>query len=251
MHATAIIPERTVLGHCSCPGLLLEAAKAIPEEGPVTVMVPPVTPDLEPAAGALICRLKNRPDTELSLNDWGTLTCCSRMKKEGALRADLTAGVLLSGQDTDPLLSSFYHPQPAGLVYAGGEEDAPLKAVWAPPSKTLTRHWRTPSIFALAELLKQLGVSRIELSGQALPLPEEGPGLPVTLIREAVVSIFPCRHDCRTCSGPDIRRGHVMLHHERNMLFVSLPEEIRPWIDRVLTIAGGCKDELQYDHTDF
>jgi len=250
MHATAIIPERTVLGHCSCPGLLLEAAKAIPEEGPVTVMVPPVTPDLEQAVETLICRLKNRPDTELSLNDWGTLMYCSRMKEAGALRADLTAGVLLSGQDTDPLLSSFCTPQPAGFVDAGGEEGAPLLAVWEPPSKALTQHWRTPSIFALAGLLKQLGVSRIELSAQPFPLPEEGPGLPVTLIREAVVSIFPCRHACRTCGGPDIKRGHAMLHHERNMLFASLPEDKRPWIDRVLTIAGGCKDELQYDHTD-
>ena len=236
--------QSPILGHCSCPGLFCEAICSLPPEGPLSIMIPPVTPELDPFMTQLLVKIKDRQNIELSLNDWGTLYRCSILKKNGKLQADLTAGVLLSGQDTDPLLSSFYYPQPSRTVFTGDHGDIPASAVWAPPSEMLTRHWRTPSVFAAASLLKTLGITRLELCSQPLPFPEESPGLSVTLIRESIVSVFPCKGNCRNCHSPSIRRGSTAILRSRN-LYLAPPAGSGkpPWIDRIISISDECQEQ--------
>lgn len=260
MNVSATISEITILGHCSCPELFREtvrffsnqtAAPGLSEEVPspcsakdsqdasgriYCVMIPPVSPSLEKDFRELLQIIGNRRDIELSLNDWGSLWHCSALKERGELALGLTAGVLLSGQDTDPLLADFYKPQPSRMVYAGEEGNTPALAKWVPPGEALTEHWRTPSVFTVVPLLKKLGVTRLELSNQPLPLPETAPGLPVTLISEAVISVFPCRSNCSACQKYlTIKRGNEIIQRRRNLLLAAAQMQERSWIDRIIT----------------
>ena len=219
------------IGHPSCPEAFRIVPGRIPDGGTVCVSVPPVTPAREDVFVMLLRLLRDRPETELALNDWGTLYRCAEMKRRGELTASLTAGVLLAGQDTDPLLAAFLRPRPDKTVYdADGQ---PVRLRWAPPPDTLVKHWRTPSVFACVPMLKELGVSRLELCAQPLPFPEEAPGLPVTLYRRAIVSVFPCGGDCGRCAGGPVRRGGAPLLREKNLLLADFPADLPPWIDRV------------------
>lgn len=199
-----------MIGHPSCPRRFAEAVRMI-GDAPFCIAVPPVTPELEPVFSGLLEKAALREDAELSLNDWGTLHRCAEMKRKGMLRAFLTAGVLLAGQDTDPLLRT-------------------LRSAETPDA--FISHTRTPSIFALVPLLREKGVTRLTLCAQPYPLPEEGPGLPVTLISEAIVSVFPCGHDCAACDSPPFMRGGVLLSRRENLLIADMPMETRVWIDR-------------------
>ena len=240
MSATAITAEIRIMGHPACPGLFKKDAQAVPEKGSVCMQIPPVTPDLEKTVGQFLRSVCGREDLELSLNDWGTLYRCSRLKKNGQLKADLTAGVLLAGQDTDPLIASFGSPQPDRSIRTDGNQIA--LARWRPPAPECLRHWSTPSVFTAVPLLKKLGIGRLELCAQALPFPEEGPGLPVTLIREAIISVFPCKGACGQCGGPARLRGGVSVRAERNLYLADLPRVHPDWIDRVISL--GSKTQL-------
>ena len=252
-----------ILGHISCPQAFRKAASLIPDSDPVCMMIPPVTPDLTDCVRQFLDRIRDRSDVELSLNDWGTLYHCSQRKEQGQLKASLTAGCLLSGQDTDPLLRSFYqppvdygksnggrsslNPPPSGFEYSSANvvewepsdhEYSSTNAIeWVPPSDALTQHWRTPSVFAAVPLLKQLGVVRLELFNQPLPLPQQGPGLKVTLIAQTVVSVSPCHGRCEACLSDTLLRGTIPVRRERNLYLASLPVSRESWIDRVITIS--------------
>ena len=234
MNATAITPEAPLIGHPACPARFMEAVEHLPVAGPARVMVPPVTPAVEAAFSRLLHEVADRGEVELSLNDWGALYRCAQLKRRGALRGSLTLGVLLAGQDTDPILAAFCRPQPQHPVM--GDDGQALMARWAPPPEDLLRHWRTPSAFEWIPLLRELGVTRLELSAQPLLLPEQGPGLPVTLIRPAIVSVAPCRGRCDDCRGPDMRRGSVVIRRWENLLLSDLPMALPGWVDRVVSL---------------
>lgn len=188
------------------------------DDAPFCIAVPPVTPELEPVFSALLEKAASREDAELSLGDWGALHRCAEMKRKGTLRASLTAGVLLAGQDTDPLLKTLRSSET--------------------PDAFIT-HARTPSIFALVPLLREKGVTRLTLCAQPYPLPKDGPGLPVTLIAEAIVSVFPCGHDCAACDTPPFTRGGVLLTRRENLLIADMPMVTRAWIDTKVTLYPG------------
>ena len=119
-----------VIGHPSCPGRFRRDADRTVFPPETVVMLPPVTPDLRPVLDTLLTRIRNRQDIELSVNDWGTLSVFADMKKRGELACMLTAGVLLAGQDPDPVLLRLTRRQPDRIILDGNEN---CLLSWNPP----------------------------------------------------------------------------------------------------------------------
>ena len=136
-------------------------------------------------------------------------------ERSGVLKAELTLGVLLSGQETDPVLTDLTHPQEGGVFW---EPDGCVELRWSPPPEALQAHWRCPSALHQAGLLRSLGVTGVELGSQALEPPPKLPGLRVRRLDHAVVSVFPCRGDCAHCGGQMIQRAGKCLYSDRNLL---------------------------------
>ncbi len=209
---------RIRLGHPACPGVMREMAGALqslPHDKPLRLTLPPVTPALEQELDILLEILRMRRDVEISANDWGTLARLSAWKKTCAHPPRLILGILLSGQDSDPVIRTFLEPQPDNAVRAG-QETVTLR--WAPPPDSLIRHWAEPSAFHWAPLLKEMGVDGIELGLQPLPLPERVAPQPVECFPWGVISVKPCRGNCAACGGPDTVRAGCRLFFDRNLL---------------------------------
>ncbi len=208
------------LGHHSCPRALRELSEA-PETDraarPLRLVIPPVTPELVGTLDALLDRISQRADVVLVLNDFGALSRCAARKKSGALSAALCLGALLSGQDTDPVLESWTCPQPDRVV---ADEDGFLRLRWAPPPETLMAHWRRPSAWHWAPLLRALGVEEIELCRQPLGPPLDLPGFRVTCLPYAILSVLPCGGDCARCGAKPMERCGKPLRWDRNLLLV-------------------------------
>ena len=199
-------------GHPSCPAVFLRDAERFSPPG--CMMLPLVTPALENKVADFLADIASADGVEISVNDWGTLYRCASLKKQGRLNASLTAGVLLMGQDTDPMLCT-----------------------WESPSFEAVLHMGTPSVFGCAELLHTLCVSRIEVCAQPFPFPERPAGLsglPVTCFAQPVVSVFPCGKNCSKCTGgiPSNRGGQSLFH--RQNLVLSESGFIPDYADRIL-----------------
>ncbi len=215
-----------VLGHHSCPRSLKEMLSdpALSELGaPLRLVIPPVTPGLSERFALLLERIGTRTDVTLTLNDWGALAHCAARKREGRLAAVLCLGALLSGQDTDPVLETWTHPQPDHLVL---REDGVVRLRWTPPPETLAAHWRCPSAVHMAPLLRSLAVEEVELCRQALEPPSGIPGFRISYLPYAILSVQPCGGDCARCGGPALRRCGKTLKWDRNML--TVPAEDAP-----------------------
>ena len=212
-----------VTGHPSCPGRFRRDADRTVFPPETVVMLPPVTPDLRPVLDTLLTRIRNRQDIELSVNDWGTLSVFADMKKRGELACMLTAGVLLAGQDTDPVLLRLTRRQPDRIILDGNEN---CLLSWNPPSQALLRHWSTPSVFTMKDVLMDWGVSRLELCAQPFPFPEETPFLPVRYICPAILSVIPCTGNCGHCAGMAScfrERYGIRLRVSANLVLADLP----------------------------
>ncbi len=183
---------------------------------PLRIILPPVTPGLEPCLDRilLLAAFYNN-NVEIIANDWGTLYRLAQWKRTCPHPTRLILGVLLSGQDTDPVLRCFTQPQPDRAVWAG-EETVLLH--WAPPPPTLTRHWSEPACFHLMSLLREMGVDAVELGLQPLPLPPCDGLLPIVHFPYGVLSVKPCRGQCASCGGPDSVRADCRLFFDRNLL---------------------------------
>jgi hypothetical protein len=251
---TAAPRERLYLGHPCCGAWLNAPERFKPPERPFTLVVPPL-------AEARFRRFAEwlrgpalwggGPEIELSLNDWGTLSYCSETVRSLALPWRLAAGVLLAEQHTDPLLARFLQPG-AGRrsVWCEGK---PAELEWRAPPPSLVEHWRMPGIFTKAGLLRELGVTRVELCAQLLPWPERGPGLPVSVYRRALLSVIPCRAASRNAPGPEAEdgcmgctggellteRGGKTLHREHNLIWYEAEIPAPEWADRLVECSAG------------
>ena len=210
--------QSAILGHPSCPKAML----AIPEQlrdmertTPLRITLPPVTPGLEPCLDRILLLAVFHNDVEIIANDWGALFRLAQWKRTCPHPTRLILGVLLSGQDTDPVLRSFTLPQPDRAVWAG-EETVLLR--WAPPPPSLSRHWSEPACFHLMPLLREMGVDAVELGLQPLPLPPGDGLLPIVPFPYGVLSVKPCRGKCASCAGPDTVRAGCRLFFDRNLL---------------------------------
>lgn len=210
--------DRLILGHPSCPQALrslLGQLCGLPAGRPLRLVFPPVTPLLEPFLEEILQAAGAFTDLELIANDWGTLSRLSRWKKDRTHPPRLILGVLISGQDTDPMLRSFLEPQPDRTVFSG--EDIVLLR-WAAPPETLIRHWSVPSAFHWTELLREMDVDAVELGLQPFPLPASEDALPVVSFPAGVLSVLPCRGCCEQCGGKETIRAGVRLYYDRNLL---------------------------------
>lgn len=254
-----VIMSKNCFGHCSCPDRFRKSVKILEERifsghqvFPCIVTVPPVIPSLEDDLKRLSDLIGDREDTELVLNDWGTLSHCAWMKKQGLLKASLTAGVLLAGQDTDPLIGIFCEQQEEQTVIIRGtyvpEEShrRVVRAVWKEPTDCLQTHWKTPSILEILPLLKEMEIGRIELCAQPMPFPEHisDPDMAVTFIRESILSVIPCTGNCHYCR--DVRecigntmRGNQMVMGSANLIFTEGDSDPPVWADRVTLIRNN------------
>lgn len=210
--------DRLTLGHHACPKALRELParlRGLEEKPPIRLTLPPVTPPLVPFLEETLAIAETFSDVETAANDWGTLARLSEWKKNRAPSFKLILGALLSGQDTDPVLRLFLEPQPDTMVHSG-QETVALR--WSPPPMPLTLHWATPSAFHWTALLTEMGVDKIELGLQPLPLPDLHDHLPVASYPFGVLSVRPCCGDCAACGGPDKRRAGCRLFFDRNLL---------------------------------
>ncbi len=213
----------TVLGHHGCPRALREIVETLPsfsdgQSSALRLVIPPLMPGLFADFEEILTRISQRERTELVLNDYGALYCAAARKRGGALKAELTLGVLLSGQETDPVLTDLTQPQDGGVFW---ESDGCVELRWSPPPEALQAHWRCPSALHQAGLLRSLGVTGVELGPQALEPPLELAGLRVRRLDSAVVSVFPCRGDCAHCGGQTVQRAGKRLYSDRNLLLWS------------------------------
>ena len=236
---------RCYIGHPACRSWLAEALDQPWPRQPLTLVIPPLDEPglalLQPLLRLLISQERG-PETELALNDWGALYFCREFLDALALPWQMTAGLLLAEQHTDPLLPQFLRPadQRRSIWHQGQRAEL----AWVPPSPELQAHWQYPGVFAKVELLKQLGVSRLELCSQPLAWPQQGPGLPVTFYgQRALLSVSPCpgRDDpaARRCPGclalpPQSQRGGQTLHADRNLLYYQLDTPAPAWADRLV-----------------
>ncbi|MBR6185873.1 MAG: hypothetical protein IKQ41_06375 [Clostridia bacterium] len=211
-------PMRIALGHPSCPGVLRGLAaqmRALKADQPLRLTLPPVTPTLDKDVDEILRIAQAFSDVEIAANDWGTLARLSEWKKTRAPKLTLILGVLLSAQDTDPVLDTFLSPQPENAVRAG-QEAVTLR--WAPPPEALRQHWATPSAFHWTPLLREMGVDAVELGLQPLPLTDADGRMPIRAYPFGVLSVMPCRGNCALCGGPDAVRAGRRLFFDRNLL---------------------------------
>ena len=218
----ASLPLRA-FGHSSCPRALSQALSGLARTDiaePVSVTVPPVTPAMEESLETLLAAARDFRFVRFIVNDWGTLRRVAEWKRERRFPAELIVGVLLAGQDSDPVIRSFPEPQPDRKVTVGGET---LLLQWTPPPETLRRHWAEPSALHLWEFLRAMGADGIELGLQALEIPAGG-DVPFLLRREGVLSVRPCRGECGKCEicekfgGKEVPRSGAVLRFDRNLL---------------------------------
>jgi|GEM_PF-2662082 len=242
--------ERIYAGHPGCGAWLDQPAWIAGLDRPFTLAVPPLSePRFRQFAGWLrdLAAYGRSPDIELAPNDWGTLNYCHDFIQEQSLPWQLAAGVLLAEQHTDPLLAQFCCPTERRSPVWSGDERAEL--AWSPPPPELTEHWRWPGIFGKTALLGRLGVSRLELCGQPLPWPEQGPGLPVSIYGPALLSVIPCAAcssqgdaglsyaaACAACSVAVAlgQRGGRTLRRARNVLWYEQDSPPPGWADRLV-----------------
>ena len=205
------LPENAI-GHHSCPGALGEIKAYLGENtvsGDKNVFVfPPVTPEHINEFEEMIKLISARfgeNKAELVLNDYGALAYCGKMKSSGSLKAKLTAGLLLSGQDTDP----FY-----GLLNRN------YNGIKAKGSEKILCHLSEPSIFSQNELLAKCGVTGIELCRQPVerePFTSVPKGFNLRIYDFSVLSVKPCCGDCGKCREKAVVRNGKKIFSNRNM----------------------------------
>ena len=201
---------KNAAGHHSCPGAFGEIkaylGKNAASGGKNVFVIPPVTPDhIEDFEEIidLISKRLNENEAELVLNDYGALAYCGKMKSGGNLSAKLTAGLLLSGQDTDPF-------------YAFSERNE--------SSENLLRHLSEPSIFFQKEFLSEYGISGIELCRQPVeikPFASFCGDVNIRVYPFSVLSVKPCCGDCEKCREKTVVRNGKSIISNKNMFIYT------------------------------
>jgi hypothetical protein len=215
--------DRLYFGHPSCPAFLWNENPAPDTDRPLTVVLPPISQRHVQARNRFVEMLAQREppaQLEISAGDFGTLCFLSRFRAANALPWALTAGPLIGYQDTDPAIARFVTPSEKRTpVWVDGQ---PAELYWQAPSADLVSHWATPQVFSDLALLRDLGVTRLELCAQPLPWRAEGIGMPITVYTAAFLSVFPCREICPCCGDGAVggRDGRV-LRRDQNLLYYA------------------------------
>lgn len=232
---------RLYIGHEGCQRMLQgeiprQAAHLSSLGRRFSVVVPFLTPTIEAAFPAFLGQLS--PDAEVIVNDAGAFLLAAEAGFAPVL------GRLLSRQHTDPAIATFQTPAPSRAVQTA---EGPVLLTHSPPPMSLWTQWQTPPIFAegmLAAFHRFVpGMPlRVEVDCPPHGLPEEGPGLPVTLhCGEAILSVLPCRPaDCEDCFPAPRQAGHTRtgtpLVRWRNLYGyrTELPPILPAYIDRIV-----------------
>ena len=154
--------SENMIGHHSCIGALKDIKKYLDnpdrdvQTDPVFVF-PPITPayctEFQTLIELIGCGYKDNK-AEIVLNDYGAAVYCGKLKTEGMLKAKLTLGLLLSGQDTDP----FYAAIEGTDVYMPKDKEKILM------------HLSEPSVFSQTEFMDKYGIRGIELCRQPIKI---------------------------------------------------------------------------------
>ncbi len=139
---------------------------------------------------------------ELVLNDYGALAFCNDYINSGKLNAKLTAGLLLSGQDTDP----YYYL----LNSRKNSIDMFIK------------HLSTPSVISDLDFLKRNGVCCIELCNQPFfseEIKHKFRDFTLRFYDISVLSVKPCNNDCINCGEKTIIRNGRKVLSNRNLIY--------------------------------
>ena len=205
---------RAYVGHVSCPCFLRDADWMRTLDLPLTLVLPPLPERFFEAAMALVSALSQRVGFECSVNDFGALLAIA----ERFPNVPLAAGPLLLPQDTDPLLYEFCRPTDARTPVWTQTGAAELR--WQEPTEACKRHWQEPSVFSAWELLRECGVSRLELCAQPL-MPQTAPPMPVSVYRASMLSVLPCK-SCAACAAlPTPTRAGKPLLHDKNLIWYT------------------------------
>ena len=212
------ISERTLLGHPSCPKVMAavpEQLLKIEKTRPVGLVLPPVTPSAETCLELILDEIRKFEDAEITANDWGTLSRTAEWKRQNHIKVTLIMGILLSGQESDPVIRQFTFPQKEQILKIGPKT---VLVQWEKPPETLMNYWREPSAFHMTGFLRDMGVDAIELGLQPLPIKNGSIQMPVRSVPYGVMSVQPCGGDCTKCGGKDLIRAGCRLFFDRNLL---------------------------------
>ncbi len=202
-----------MIGHHSCIGALKDIKKFLdkPDKAVQTdpiFVFPPITPaycnEFQTIIKLIGCRYTDYK-AEIVLNDYGTVAYCGKLKTEGLLKAKLTMGLLLSGQDTDP----FY----AAIESA----DADTRK----DKEKILKHLSEPSVFSQTKFMDKYGISGIELCRQPINIDRLHTAYEkydIRLYDISVLSVKACCGNCKQCGELPVIRNGRKIFSDRNIL---------------------------------
>lgn len=231
--------EHYYVGSISCPRALLADFWYLQVEGPLTLVVPPLTKRWLARYNALLAELTDRRDLALTFNDFGAF----RRTRQGGIKADFNVGPLLAGQDTAPEIENFVRGTKANTKRQVYHDGGVAELYYAPPPKELLYHWQTPSALDQWPLYEGLGFTGLELTNQ--PAGWGDVSKPTTIYTGFVpLTYLPCG-DCEACPQTVVefyRDAEVVLYRYRNMVF---------YLDEGLDIPPAAKIVDGYLSNDF
>lgn len=232
------VGKRVYVGGVSCPRAIEDIDWVLRAESPVTLCVPPLRPDAMAQFELFVVRIRQAPPPglELSINDLGALVYCAGAFADTGV--PLAAGPLLAGQDTDPRIVGFINGEGQRTRVVQDARGRAATLAYAPPSPALETHWGRPSVLDQVDILRAMGVARVELCGQPAAFGAYDGPLPVSLYTPHIIlSVLPCQ-SCDRCLREDGSAmgslgGHVV-RRARNMVCYTRPMTPPPWVDRVV-----------------
>jgi collagenase-like PrtC family protease len=205
--------SENMIGHHSCIGALNDIKKYLDnsdknEQSDPVFVFPPITPayctEFQTLIELICCRYTDHK-AEIVLNDYGAAVYCGKLKTEGMLKAKLTLGLLLSGQDTDP----FYE--------AIESADADTRK----DKEKILKHLSEPSVFSQTKFMDKYGISGIELCRQPITINRRHTAYEkynIRLYDISVLSVKACCGNCKKCGETPVIRYDRKIFSDRNLL---------------------------------
>lgn len=179
--------ERAYVGSISCPRAIEDVDWVLRAKSPVTLCVPPLRPDAMARFELFVARIRRMPPPglELSINDLGALAYCTSALADTGV--SLVAGPLLAGQDTDPRIAGFISGEDQRTRIVQDAQGRAVTLAYVPPPPALEAHWGRPSVLDQVDVLRAMGVVRVELCGQPAAFGAYDGPLPVSLYTPRVI----------------------------------------------------------------
>lgn len=233
------LAERHYAGSISCPRALLADFWYLQVEGPLTLVVAPLTNRWSTRYNALLAELTDRRDLALTFNDFGAF----RRTRQRGIKADFNVGPLLAGQDTAPEIRDFVQGTKAGRKRQVHHGSSVAELIYQPPPQELLRHWQSPSALDQWPLYERLGFSALEVTNQPAGWGEVSKPLAV-YTGFVPLTYLPCG-DCATCPQTVVEfypDADLRLYRYRNMIF---------YLDEGLALPPTAKTVEGYLPADF